>query len=312
VEINDSTDIRPGYVNHNSYLSGGYNDTKCRSCHGSLLSGSNANMTEFIHNVAIGQAGNPNCGESGCHNLENGANQKAINFTAVSLGVHGKINQDAINTTDLDGGSVTKACWACHNFGSDGVQPPLDAMSTIEEDYNNPASCYDCHNSTQKAFGNVSSAPAVFEHYVNGSNLRAANSVSGTTLIERISNSCVQCHNQAEMVVENDDPDTGSAVSDVDGDNVLGGNNSFYHYGRNRSNSSDSFNLRVTRNSSLCGDGENTTCTNWNNFTSNMNYTFTNCTYCHQVTEANNNFSGFMNRSDLHSAQQHARPLRQR
>jgi hypothetical protein len=103
------------------------------------------------------------------------------------------------------------------------------------------------------------------------------------------------------MVVENNDPDIGSAVNDVDGDNVLGGSNSFYHYGRNRSNSSDSFNLRVTRNTSLCGDGENTTCTNLNNFTSNMNYTFTNCTYCHQVTEANNNFSGFMNRSDLHS-----------
>jgi hypothetical protein len=133
-------------------------------------------MTEFLHNVGIGTAGTPDCGAAECHDSENSPGEEAINFTAFSLSVHGKINQDALNTTDLTAGNVTKACWACHNHQSDGVQPPVDAMSTIGDNYLNPAACYDCHNSTQKAFSGVSSAPAVYNHFSNSTNIRAATS----------------------------------------------------------------------------------------------------------------------------------------
>ncbi|MCL7414409.1 MAG: hypothetical protein M8353_12505, partial [ANME-2 cluster archaeon] len=55
-------------------------------------------------------------------------------------------------------------CWACHQ--SDGTEPT--GMGDIFE---NPYKCYDCHNGTA-VYNNVSNAPGVYQHFVNGSALK--------------------------------------------------------------------------------------------------------------------------------------------
>jgi hypothetical protein len=135
--------------------------------------------------------------------------------------------------------------------------------------YNNPYICTDCHLAS-KAYTNVSNAPTVSEHFLNGTNLKATSKNASIIL------SCKTCHNLVEMIVENGDIE--EASFDADGDGINGTNLNFYHYGKNRSD------LRVTRNSSSCGDGSNTNCSKLNTFPANTNYTYTNCSYCHQNT----------------------------
>ncbi len=145
-----------------------------------------ATMTETSHNVVFScndTAGNmnssdiryftvnfyggPNCGASTCH--ADSGHPNHINFTAISLGVHSTLNQDAVNTTELTQGNVTKACWACHGDGTQPVEHPPN--------FKNPFLCLDCHTEKTggidaQGLGNYS-APAVYEHYnnTNGSSI---------------------------------------------------------------------------------------------------------------------------------------------
>jgi hypothetical protein len=270
-------------------------DGNCHSPSAGTLLIHSANMNVDSNLDGLHSTGGPDCGASGCHDAFNNPGAPSINFSAVEQGIHGQINRLTGNTTTLTKGEVTKACWACHNYDvGKGVQPPDGEMSNASTGYKNPAACFLCHNGTA-LFTNVASAPAVYEHYLNASNVKAASNVTnGSTDIEKISNSCVQCHNKGEMVLPANDPDFGSSVTDVDVDGVLGGNITFAHYGRNRSIPGDQYNLRKTRDSTICGSGGPTNCSNLNNFPyGGVTYTYTDCSYCHQ--NATTPFNSSMN-----------------
>jgi hypothetical protein len=271
------------FFNHSAIVnSGDISDAKCQQCHGGLLSGA-AKMDEFLHNVDQGQLGQA-C--TSCHAIENDPNSllapRHINRTAFKLGVHANVNSNATNTSTLND-SVDKACWACHQ--SDGSAPPFYSMGDI---FDTPRTCFDCHNGTA-AFQNVSNAPTVSEHFTNSSDIRAGYNQTSVVL------SCIGCHELEEMLLPGrNDPDNGSTVTDVDGDGDKGGNQSFYHYGRNRS-----VELRKLYNSSGCGNssgsGTSTVC-GISGMLSTTNYTYTDCNYCHQNTStaflSAMNFSG--------------------
>jgi predicted CXXCH cytochrome family protein len=279
---NVSTD--PSYFyNHSDYLTtAGYGDSICNQCHGSLLS-SSANMTEFAHNVGIGSLGNQSC--ISCHDVSKADNVRKINFTAFKASVHANLNSNATNTTYIED-PVVKACWACHQ--SDGSAP-----ANMGDRYRTPRTCFDCHNTTGTPFQNVSNAPRVSEHFTNGSDIKAGYNQTSIVL------SCIECHELEEMLVPGrNDPDNGSSVSDVDQDGDKGGNQSFYHYGRNRSSD-----LRLTRSSSGCGDNSpsTTNCSEWNRFpAAGITYTYTNCSYCHQ--DSDTAFTVAMNDSAGHAS----------
>jgi hypothetical protein len=250
-------------------------------CHG------NATGALLIHDDDMEQAGtdlngvmaagNPDCSESGCHDIDDpGSSMGQINFTALNVSVHAKLNENATMTISPVKGAVVRACWGCHNWKADGAEPPSGSMSTDGSNHKEPATCFMCHNGTD-LFVNVSNAPQVFEHFSNGSDIKAANS-SATIVL-----SCLGCHNKTEMIQVNNDPDTNKTNwADQDGDGIIGGNRSFYHYGKNRSSE-----LRVSRSSYAdCGENSESTtnCSNWNQFPASPTYTFTNCSYCHQNT----------------------------
>jgi hypothetical protein len=125
----------------------------------------------------------------------------------------------------------------------------------------------------------------VYEHYSNGSDIKTLNvTAQGTranNYTDQIAASCVKCHNKSQMILANNDAEQGSPDKWTnyvgDGDSNIGGQNSYYHYGKNRSD------IRNTRNQSQCGDNsvQTTNCSSWNLIPINTNYTFTNCTYCH-------------------------------
>jgi hypothetical protein len=251
------------------------------ACHG------NATGALLVHDDDMNQAGSnldgvmstggPDCSDSGCHDIDDpGGSMGQINFTALNRSVHAKLNENATMTISPVKGAVVKACWGCHNWKADGAEPPSGSMSSDDSNHKEPATCFMCHNGTT-LFTNVSNAPKVFEHFGNGSDIKAANS-SATIVL-----SCLSCHNKTEMIQENNDPDTNkSNWPDQDGDGIIGGNRSFYHYGKNRSSE-----LRVSRSSYAdCGENSESTtnCSNWNKFPASPTYTFTNCSYCHQNT----------------------------
>jgi len=205
------------YYNHSNTLASSYDDSKCQLCHGSLLSGA-ATMDEFVHNVGIGQLGGPDC--VNCHDLT-GSAPAVINVSALKLSVHANLNNQSSNSTQLTD-PVDKACWACHT--SDGNEP-----SDMGDRYANPRTCYDCHNGSATPFVHGTQPPTVYEHFKSGQEIQAATGAATDVL------SCIECHEKGEMIVPNNDPDEGSTVLDVDGDGDKGGNKSYYHYGKDRS-----------------------------------------------------------------------------
>ncbi len=205
---------KPRWVNHSGYLTGGYKDSICKSCH--TMNGTySATSLNYSHSLDEGRAGNPNCIE--CHDLETGLNAPAgINFTAANASVHAGIN--SINATSRGYASIIGSCWACHD--SDG-----NVTSGHPDRYKSPKKCDDCHLGTGSFNSSAYNAITVSQHYYGG-NIKAGNSTSNIS-------SCINCHeNVSEMILPNNDPDTGSFAGD--GVRLTGGNRSFYHYGRPR------------------------------------------------------------------------------
>jgi hypothetical protein len=110
--------------------------------------------------------------------------------------------------------------------------------------YQAPLVCVDCHLDTGSNYDTYPTRPTVVEHYKSGDEVQAATAAASDVL------SCKECHNKAEMIQANADPEDGSF--DADGDGIFGGQQNYYHYGKPR------LDLRV-----LAG-------------------TATDCDYCHQ------------------------------
>jgi hypothetical protein len=301
VENSNPTDNSQGYVDHTATIQSNYSDDKCKECHGELLSAV-AKMTQFVHNVAIGEGGDPNCATTSCHD-SGGSGSAYVNVSIMndSNAAHRLLN----NRSGDPGFAVSvgnwnsRRCWACHSNGTATGGPEEENAMGINR--TTPYLCPDCHlvsgsqfqkyfNTSDSTTNNIRSRFIVYEHYVGGEDLKASSNVfvPGTPSVNKsnpIAGSCVNCHNRSEMIIDNNDVETGTPSKWQgyigDGDNNIGGNNSFYHYGRNRSNSSDASYLLVTRNSSRCGDDANTNCSKLNSFPTNTNYTYTNCSYCH-------------------------------
>jgi cytochrome c553 len=104
----------PRWVNHNTYLSGGYNDQICEYCHSLLGSQYLPTSGNYSHSLNIGLAGNPNCIQ--CHDLPSISAPSGLNFTASTLSVHSGMNSNT--ATDQGYAAIIGSCWACHD--SDG------------------------------------------------------------------------------------------------------------------------------------------------------------------------------------------------
>ncbi|MCX9012544.1 MAG: hypothetical protein OIN66_15680 [Candidatus Methanoperedens sp.] len=184
--------------------------TVCRTCHSGITHNMGTQCTTCHgsdpHNVTF--VAGPNCID--CHNTGKSAfhqvNSSAMNSSGA---IHANLNRNATNSTGVP--AENKKCWGCHD--SAGSQPANDSMGSR---FSNPYKCYDCHNGTGKPYGNVSNAPNVSQHFINGTSIKAALNASDN------SSSCIMCHNLTEMKV------------DYTGDNY-GTNFSLpSHYGRSR------------------------------------------------------------------------------
>ncbi|MFZ3060894.1 MAG: carboxypeptidase regulatory-like domain-containing protein, partial [Candidatus Methanoperedens sp.] len=228
------------FTNHSNYFTSGYNDSVCKNCHNNNLSAS-ATSLNFSHNVAIGSGGAPNCIQ--CHNLVTGLSGGApvgINFTAANASVHNGTN--ANNATSQGYAPVIGACWACHD--TDG-----NVTSKHPDKYKTPKTCLDCHLASGTYYTQSQSwgGPTVSEHYYGGDQIAAGNSSSNIS-------SCINCHeNVSEMIIYNNDTDTGQSFVG-DGIRLVGGNMSFYHYGKDRSD----IRTGATANCSYCHRNTNT------------------------------------------------------
>ncbi|MBW6518972.1 MAG: hypothetical protein K0A89_10790, partial [ANME-2 cluster archaeon] len=145
-----------------------------------------------FHDVNITAGGGSDC--ISCHNVGSTTATRLVNVSAIngSLNSNASIHRAINNATTGTGGSTgnpdNQLCWACHQ--SDGSEP-----SGMGDIYSTPYRCYDCHNGTA-AYTNVSNAPVVYQHFVNGSALKAASNATDN------SSSCVVCHNLTEMKVD--------------------------------------------------------------------------------------------------------------
>jgi parallel beta-helix repeat protein len=187
----------------------------CSYCHVNI----STIFIEYENNKNIQHAGGFNCSSTGCHGPGRlhsetltrphtsgnctdchalyGKNKTKtvyeINVTAMNLGVHANLNSNMTSVaaaSPINDANNAK-CWGCHVQG--GAYPENGHKDT----FNNRAYlCYDCHNSTEKAYNNVSSAPAVYNHIKNGVN------ISARTTADTISESCgYGCHNLSSMKV---------------------------------------------------------------------------------------------------------------
>ncbi|MCZ7404085.1 MAG: carboxypeptidase-like regulatory domain-containing protein [Candidatus Methanoperedens sp.] len=258
----------PSYFNHTSVNK---DDSTCKGCHGSLTT--STQITGFQHNVATGVAGGPNCIQ--CHSLETGLNAPVgINFTAVNLSVHFSMNRQ--NATNQGYAPVIGACWACHD--NDG-----NVTSGHPDKYKTPKICTDCHlaNGTYyKQSVTWGLNVTVSEHYYSGDQIIAGNSSSNIS-------SCFNCHeNVSDMIVYNDVIDN---YYDFSGNYGVGGNQSFFHYGKNRSD----IRIGATENCSYCHQNTSTVFITamlnpaYNSSIQNhsLNYNASNptCTQCHNT-----------------------------
>lgn len=203
-----------GYTNHNSF---GKSDSSCFGCHKGNLTAS-ATITDFMHNVSLGVGGGPNC--ITCHNLVTGLSGGApvgINFTTANSSVHYGINSN--NATSQGYPTIIGACWACHD--SDG-----NVASGHPDRYKTPKTCSECHLGSGTYNTSSYNATIVSEHYYSSMDIRTGNSTSDI-------GSCINCHeNASEMILYSNDTDYGSFGGD--GIRLNGGNLSYYHYGKLR------------------------------------------------------------------------------
>ncbi len=163
-------------------------------------SGSNCSSTQChgpgrLHNETLVRPHTSgNCTD--CHALYGNNKTETvyeINVTAMNLGVHANLNNNMTSVAAASPINDTNntMCWGCHVQG--GAYPENGHEDTLN---NKAYLCYDCHNGTSKAYNNVSSAPAVYNHIKNGVNIDAR------TTAATISESCgYGCHNLSSMKV---------------------------------------------------------------------------------------------------------------
>ncbi|NJD77826.1 MAG: hypothetical protein FIB08_12150 [Candidatus Methanoperedens sp.] len=223
-----------GYTNHANFNK---DDNSCFTCHNGNLGGS-VRMTAFMHNVSIGESGGPDC--ITCHNLVTGLSGGApsgINFTSANSSVHYGMNSN--NATGQGYAAIIGACWACH--GSNGTAP-----SRHPDRYKTPKTCTECHLGSGTYNTSAYNATIVDEHYYSGIDIKVRNNTSNIS-------SCINCHeNASEMTLYSNDTDTGSFTGD--GIRLNGGNKSFYHYGRNRTD----LRAGISTNCSYCHQNTST------------------------------------------------------
>ncbi len=168
------------FYNHSGALSSGYDDIKCKNCHGSALK-TGATSLDFSHNLKPSASG-PDC--VSCHDVSgNGApDDRKINFSAMKLGVHANLNSNATNTSVLD--PINKACWACHGNGTQPEKHPVN--------YQYPKPCEYCH------VNNNFNATLVYRHY-------PGSVFSGTVVYDNVDSNrtCVSCHNNSLVANQN-------------------------------------------------------------------------------------------------------------
>jgi len=164
----------PSYFNHSTLTK---DDASCRECHGSLATG--PEITGFMHNVAVGSSGGPNCTE--CHDI-NGVGapaDKRVDSSAMGQGVHGSLNAGVPNISAVD--PVNKACWMCHG---EGTEPEVHPQR-----YKTPRRCSsnDCHSLSQTI-----KEPMVYSHF-REANLNS-NPANATNYNVTTDTSCETCH----------------------------------------------------------------------------------------------------------------------
>jgi len=171
-------------------------------------------MTEFMHNVAIGEGG-INC--SSCHDI--GGLTQNVNFTAMNRTdtIHSDLNRGAATTPEY---KPNERCWGCHGDGnrSEAAQP----TKTHPVRYNAPRNCTDCHLTTGSDNANWTLLN-VTEHYWDAEDIYTTDATT-----------CYVCHNKTEMMIppiEVNDPDGAGTVYG----GAHGGNESTSHYGLIRS-----------------------------------------------------------------------------
>ncbi|MDI6859381.1 MAG: multiheme c-type cytochrome [Methanocellales archaeon] len=171
-----------------------YSEAKCYECHGALLATNRA--VEFVHSVGEGAFG-PDC--IACHDVGKHA-PKRVNVSAMNVSAHADLNKNTSATVD----PANKKCWGCHQTG--GAQP---GEKEHPDRITDPYTCWECHNGTP-AYTNVDSAPSVFEHFVNGTDIKAIIGAPDSTT------SCLECHNKTELKVSYVEDDSyGSNLSFV-------------------------------------------------------------------------------------------------
>ncbi|MCX9012531.1 MAG: hypothetical protein OIN66_15615 [Candidatus Methanoperedens sp.] len=231
---------KSGWENHTSYIASGYKDEKCRSCH-ALNGAYGTTSLNYSHSLNVGISGGADC--ISCHYV--GSSYHNIDTIAANASVHSGMNSN--NATSAGFAAIDGACWACHDTDGNVTNNPSNQI--MGDIYNTPKKCDDCHLASGTYYSQASGwgAPTVSEHYYSASQIKAGNSDSNIA-------SCINCHeNVSEMVLRNNDSDYGSFAGD--GIRLAGGNMSFYHYGKSRSD------LRTWDS----GQAEN-------------------CSYCHQNT----------------------------
>ncbi|VVB93174.1 Carboxypeptidase regulatory-like domain protein [uncultured archaeon] len=148
-----------GWVDHTGYLTTGYKDNVCETCHSQMGTYSKTSLN-YSHSLNVGAAGGANC--IACHDV-GGSAPKLINAASIQSGIHKNLNGA---TTDIN-----KACYACHGDGT----PPASGHPA---NYKNPKACTDCHTD-----GNFT-APAILNHKPAGINIKT-------------SAYCSTCHNNS-------------------------------------------------------------------------------------------------------------------
>ncbi len=187
----------PAYFNHTDISI--KSDNSCYGCHRNGTSA--VSITGFMHNLTdvSTRVSGPDC--IGCHDY-NKTDQDAlhrINNSDMKEGVHANLNKNTTNSTGIN--PDNRKCWGCHTSNGSEPRPYYLNYYNMGDRYANPYQCYDCHNSTGKAYTNVSSAPQVDQHFKGAANVTAASGASDN------SSSCVVCHDLNELKVsymEND------------------------------------------------------------------------------------------------------------
>jgi hypothetical protein len=173
----------------------------CDSCH------NNAEGLLGLHAEELNvKGGNASCTNPGCHMGSDTPTYADVDLSAFNKSIHRWINNASLYSGNE---SIEYACRGCHVVEGGQAHKNKDP----------PYFCWDCHNSTS-AYGNVTNAPFVAEHFRNGSDLNI------TSFTGSLNQSCVACHNKTEMKYTFNEVDSGA-----------GGNGSYAnvsHYGRKR------------------------------------------------------------------------------